>query len=1031
MKTYLVGGLLTLTAMTAPTLMPTAAAQTQSARQTQRVTGRVYDAMGPLVGATVMERGSSSNGVVTDIDGNFSLSVAKDAVLVISFIGYEPQEVPASTSPIRVTLTEERQAIDEVVVIGYGTQRKENVTGSVANIGGDRLNQVVATNAAYSLQGRIAGVNMQQTSSQPGAEMQIRIRGQRSLNASNDPLIVLDGIPFMGSLSDINPSDIKSMDILKDASATAIYGSRGANGVIIIQTVKGAQGSPARVTYNAYAGFKKVFHKYPMMGAAKYQAMRDYAGLYTNTLDEVEGVDTDWQDLFYKTGFTQSHDITVTGGTTDGSYSLGGGYYHDESVVPTQGFTRYSLHANYDQAIGKYFRFGLSSTTNFRETTGSNVGLYGVLSKTPMIDPYDSEGNLKRAVNMPLDNGQYIWTKERLEDLDDQYLNQSRAFGSYNTLFAEVKCPWVEGLSYRANVGLNFKVGKTGSFTGTGIGSSNAAEPNSASVLESQTRNWTLENILSYDHQWDKHRLSLTALYSAEETRYERIRISGRSIPADEFQYYQLGAAESDLNVDASPGNYWQSGLMSWMGRAIYTYDDKYMLSVALRQDASSRLAKGHQRHTYPAVSVGWNMANEQWMGNVAWIDRLKLRVGYGETSNQSIDPYSTLGALSTNYYNYGSNMATGYYVSTLPNPNLGWEYSTTWNYGIDFSVLDSRLYGTIEYYVQHTNDLLLSVKLPTPSGVSSYMANVGETENKGFELSLNGVILDNLNGWSWDMGVNLYANRNKLVALASGAKEDVENRWFVGHPIDVLYDYKKIGLWQQGEEDLLNQLEPGGNVGMIKVEYTGEYDAEGKPVRQINTDDRQVMDMEPDLMGGFNTTVSYRHWDLTVIGAFQIGGKLVSALHSSNGYLNMLNGRRGQIDVDYWTEDNPGAKYPRPGGLSDNDNPVYGSTLGYFDAGYLKVRTITLGYNFSHFKPLRDMGIDRLRVYASVQNPFVIFSDFTDECGLDPETNATSASSNSMSVTMEGYKGAHQIPVIGYNTPSTRNFLFGLNVTF
>lgn len=1031
-KTYMVGGMLSMTCLTLPALVPEAQAQTQQARQTRLVKGRVNDAMGPMVGATVVEKGSTSNGVVTDVDGNFSISVAPDATLVISFIGYEPQEVSASKQPLEVTLQEERQSIDEVVVIGYGTQRKENVTGSVANIGGERLNQVAATNVAYSLQGRIAGVNMQQTSSQPGAEMQIRIRGQRSLNASNDPLIVLDGIPFMGSLSDINPSDIKSMDILKDASATAIYGSRGANGVIIITTVKGAQGSKAKISYNAYVGVKKVFHKYPMMNAEKYQKMRDYAGLYTNTLDEEEGIDTDWQDLFYKTGFTQSHDINVSGGTNDGCYSLGGGYYHDESVLPTQGFTRYNLHANYEQGIGKWFRLGLSSNTNFRETTGSGVGLYGVLSKTPMINPYDSEGNLKRTVNMPLDNGQYVWTKERLEDMEDIYMNETKGFGSYNTLFVGVKCPWVEGLNYRVNVGLNFKTDKSGSFTGTGIGSSNANEPNSATVSQSLKRNWTLEHIFSYDRQWaDKHSLSLTGLYSAEETRYERIRVSGRSIPEDAFQYYQLGAAESDLNVDASPNNYWQSGLKSWMGRAIYTYDDKYMISAALRQDASSRLAKGHQRHTYPAVSVGWNASEESFMNNVAWLSRLKLRVGYGETSNQSIDPYSTLGALSTIYYNHGANMATGYYVSTLPNPELGWEYSTTWNYGIDFAFLDSRIYGTFEYYVQHTNDLLLSVKLPTPSGVSSYMANVGKTENKGFELSLNGVILDNLNGWTWDAGINLYANRNKLVALASGAERDVENRWFVGHPIDVIYDFKKVGLWQPGEEELLNVLEPGGNVGMIKVEYTGDYDENGVPTRQISTDDRQVMDMEPDLMGGFNTTVSYRHFDLTVIGAFQCGGKLISTLHSSNGYLNMLNGRRGQIDVDYWTEDNLGAKYPKPGGLSDNDNPVYGSTLGYFDAGYLKVRTITLGYNFEHFKAIRDMGISRLRLYASVQNPFVLFSSYTDECGLDPETNATSASSNSMSVAMEGYKGAHQIPVIGYNTPSTRNFLLGLNVTF
>ncbi len=1004
-----------------------------STQQTRTISGIVSDSQGPLTGATVMVKGTS-NGTFSSLDGSFTLEVPAGATLVCSFVGYVTQEVKVGNqNRLNIILDEERNNINEVVVIGYGTQRRETVTGSVANIGGDKLNQIAATNAAQALQGRVAGVLMQQTSSQPGAEMQIRIRGQRSLNASNDPLIVLDGVPFMGSLSDINPSDIKSMDILKDASATAIYGSRGANGVIIITTIKGAQGSPAKVTYNGYVGFKKVFHKYPMMNSEKYMKMREYAGLYTNTLDEEEGVDTDWQDLFLKTGFTQSHDIAITGGTNGGSYSFGAGYYRDEAVIPTQGYSRYSIRGNFDQKAGEYFRFGLSSNSNYHEQKGTNVSMYGVLSKTPMINPYDENGELKRTVDMPLDGGQYVWTRERLEDLEESYLRENKGFGSYNTLFAEVKAPWIEGLSYRVNLGLNYRTSKTGAFTATGVGSSNVNEPNSASVQQTITKNWAIENILTYDRIFaEKHHVNFTGLYSSERTSYEQNYMSGRDIPAEYFQYYQIGAAQSDLEVSPSNQGYWQSGLMSWMGRVIYTYDNKYMLTAAFRSDASSRLAKGHQWHTYPAVSLGWNIARESFMKPLDWLDNLKLRVGYGETSNQSIEPYSTLGALSTKYYNFGSNMATGYYVSTLPNPILGWEYSSTWNFGLDYSLFGGRLNGTFEYYVQNTKELLLSVNLPPTSGVTSYMANIGKTRNKGFELSINGVIIDNLNDWNWEAGVNLYANHNELIELAETGKEpDVSNRWFPGHPIDVIYDYKKVGLWQAGEEDLLNVLEPGGNIGMIKVEYTGDYGEDGLPTRQINTDDRQVMDMEADLMGGFNTTVSYKHLDLTVIGAFQVGGTLISAIHSSNGYLNMLNGRRGQLDVDYWTEENTGAKYPKPGGMSSNDNPIYGSTLGYFDASYLKIRTITLGYNFEHFKALKSMGVSRMRLYATVQNPFVLFSPYNDECGLDPETNSLSNNSGTMAVTMDGYKGAHKIPVIGYNTPSTRNFIFGINLTF
>ena len=998
------------------------------------MTGTVSDAAGPLIGATIKVKGSST-GVVADMDGRFSIQANPSDVLEISYIGYVTQEVTVGNkTKLTIKLEEEKHNLNEVVVIGYGTQRREAVTGSVANISGSELNQIAATNAAQALQGRVAGVLMTQTSSKPGAEMQIRIRGQRSLNASNDPLIVLDGIPFMGKLSDINPGDIKSMDILKDASATAIYGSRGANGVILITTVKGMQGTPAKVSYNAYVGFKTIFHKFPMMNGKDYSEMRKYAqwntGGYQNSVDESDDMNTDWQDLFYRTGISHSHDVSVAGGTNGGSYSFGASYYHDEAVVPTQGYDRVSIRGNFDQSVGKYFRFGLSTNTNYHETTGQNINMYSVLSQSPLINPYDADGNMKERVRMPADDI-YLVTKDVIESHKDNWLNEEKGLGTYNTMFAEVKCPWIEGLSYRVNVGLNYRSSKQGVFTGTGVGSSNADNPNSASVQQDVTKNWVVENLLTYDRTFaDKHHVNFTGLYSAEQTTFERTYMSGQSIPAEYFQYYNIGAATQNLAVDPSKQNYWQSGLMSWMGRIMYTYDNKYMISAAVRSDGSSRLAKGHQWHTYPAVSAGWNISRESFLKDVKWIDNIKLRVGYGETSNQSIDPYSTLGALSTRPYNFGSsNFNQGYYVASLPNKDLGWEYSSTWNFGVDFSFFSGRLSGTMEYYIQNTKDLLLSVSLPSTSGASSYMANVGKTRNTGFEFSLNGVILDNKNGWTWDAGINFYFNRNELVALASGAKQDINNRWFVGHPIDVIYDYKKIGLWQEGDP-YLNILEPGGNVGMIKVEYTGDYNADGTPTRQINTDDRQIMDMEPDLVGGFNTNVYYKGFDFSLIGAFQIGGTLISALHSNIGYLNSLDGRRGQIDVDYWTETNTDAKYPRPGGVSSSNNPKYGSTLGYFDAGYLKVRAITLGYDFARFKAVKDFGISKLRAYFTVQNPFVLFSPFTNECGLDPETNSIT-NDGITAVSMEGYTGAHTLPIVGYNTPATRNFLFGINLTF
>lgn len=830
----------------------------------------------------------------------------------------------------------------------------------------------------------------------------------------------------MGNLSDINPGDIKSMDILKDASSTAIYGSRGANGVILITTNRGAQGTPAKFTYNGYVGAKSVFSKYPMMDGPKYAEMRKYAGKFENSLDESDDMNTDWQDLLYRTGMVNSHDVSVAGGTNNGSYSFGAAYYKDQGVIPTQNYTRYSLRGSFDQGVGKYFRFGLTTNSNYNVTKGSNIDLYSVLNNTPLVNPYNEDGSLKRTVKLNSQDENFVVTRDVVENLEDSWLNEKKGFGTYNNLFAEVQCPWVKGLKYRVNLGLNYRSTKGGVFTGEGINSSTADTPSTASLEHTETTNWAIENLITYDRTFGKHQLNIVGMYSAEETVYTKSHIAARDIPAEYLQYYNLGRAEGTITVNPDNWDYQKSGLMSWMGRAMYTYDNRYMLMATVRADASSRLAKGHQWHTYPAVSAGWNIGQESFMDDLEWLDILKVRVGYGQTSNQAVAPYSTWGKLSTRPYNFGpTGYATGYYVSALPNYDLGWEYSSTWNFGLDFTLLGGRLSGTFEYYIQKTSDLLQSVNLPSTSGVSSYVGNVGKTENKGVEFTLNGTILDNHNGWTWDASINISANRNKLTELASGAERDEANNWFVGHPIDAIYDYEKIGLWQEGDP-YLDILEPGGNVGMIKVKYTGEYNEDGTPVRQIGPDDRQIISMEPKFTGGFSTRVAYKGFDLNVITAFKCGGKLISTLHHSNGYLNMLTGRRGQVDVDYWTEENTNAKYPKPGGIQSGDNPKYGSTLGYFDASYWKVRNISLGYKFDEQKWLKNFGIQSLRAYVSIQNPFVICSPFHKETGLDPETN--SYGNENVAVTSGIQK---RFLTVGTNAPSTRNYLFGINLTF
>ena len=999
--------------------------------QSITVKGVVKDTAGePVIGASVVEKGTT-NGIITDFDGNFELKVSSNAVLSITFVGYQSQEIPVNgKTSFNVTLKEDTELLDEVVVIGYGTARSSDVTGSISSMRGDKLREVPATNITYALQNRVAGVDMSQTSSQPGATTQIRIRGTRSLTASNDPLIVLDGIPFAGNISDINPNDIKSMDILKDASSTAIYGSRGANGVILITTNKGIQESPAKFNYNGYVGLKTVFSEYPMMDGPTFAKMREYAGLYSNSLDESNDVNTDWQDLMYRNGYVTSHDISVNGGTKGGNYSFGLGYYQDQGVIPTQKYTRYSLRGSIEQKLGDILRVGLTTNSNYNITNGTQVGIYNVLTMTPIANPYNEDGSLKRSITLPNDS-YYTITRDVVENLDDSWVNDRTAIGTYNNFFAELSCPWVEGLKYRVNLGLNYRSSKVGAFTGEGVTSTTVDTPSTASLQHEETVNWAVENLLTYDRTFnDKHRLNVVGMFSAEETTYSKSHIAARDIPAEYMQYYNLGQAAGTITVNPGNWNYQRYGLMSYMARAMYTYDNRYMFSATVRSDASSRLAKGHQWHTYPAVSVGWNIKEESFMDNVKWLDQLKIRAGYGQTSNQAVNPYSTLGSLSTRPYNFGpTGYATGYYVSSLPNAELGWEYSSTWNFCLDFTLFQGRLSGTLEYYIQKTNNLLQSVNLPGTTGVGSYMANVGKTQNKGIELTLNGTILDNYNGWTWDASLNIYSNKNEITELASGSLRDEANWWFVGYPIDVIYDYEKLGLWNADDPDAqyLQILEPGGNLGMIKVKYTGERNPDGSPTRAIGAEDRQILDTNPKFQGGFSTRVAYKGFDLNIIGAFKYGGILISTLHSSSDYLNMLSGRRGNVDVDYWTEENTDAKYPKPGGIMSSDNPKYGSTLGYFDASYWKIRTITLGYTFDNQKQkwLRDLGVDNLRAYFTVQNPFVICSPFHKETGLDPETN--SYANENVAVA----SGPSRFLTVGTNSPSTRNYLFGISLTF
>ncbi|WP_027381264.1 SusC/RagA family TonB-linked outer membrane protein [Chryseobacterium daeguense] len=937
-------------------------------------------------------------------------------------------------SQIKKDTAVKEKKIEEVVVIGYGTQRKEAVTGSVATVKGDALREVPSANITQALQGRTAGVDISQTSTKPGAAMQIRIRGTRSLTGDNNPLIVLDGIPFVGSLGDISSSDIKSIDILKDASATAIYGSRGANGVILVTTNRGSKGQKPRFTYNTFTGVQTLFSKYPMMDGPKFAQLRAYAipagnttPLYSNGVDENNNVNTDWQDLYYKPAMMTSHDIGVSGGTEGGNYNVGLSYFKQNALIPLQSYERFALRTAIDQQVGRTFKFGFTTNTNYSISEGNGVNPGAVLGYSPIANPYNQDGSFKRVMSTAGGIDQtWIYTRKTVEDLNDKYVDETKSFASYNNLYGEANLP-VTGLKYRLNIGLDYRTSNSGNYTGVGVFNTNALGPSSAGRGNNQTYHWVLENLLTYDRTFGKHKINAVGLYSAEGNRYTSSYMSAKNVPADFFQYYNLGQSpQADITVRPEDQIYWQTGLLSAMGRVMYTYDNKYMLTATLRADGSSRLAPGNKWHTYPALSLGWNVTNESFMQNINALNLLKLRAGWGQTSNQAVNPYSTLGALTVTPYNFGTTNSTGVYVSQAPNPNLGWEYSKTQNYGVDFGLFNNRLTGSAEYYNTHTYDLLTQKNLPPSTAIGSIVSNVAETENKGFEVSLNGIIFDNPDGFTWEAGVNFYTNRNKILSLASGTPRDVNNLWFVGHNINSLYDYQYIGLWQAGDP-YQSILEPGTAadvVGSIKVLYTGGYNPDGTPVRAIGPDDRQIFDTAPKYQGGFNMRFAYKNFELSTVGAFQHGGILISSIYGSASYLNRLTGRGNNVDVDYWTEDNTDAYFPRPGRHLSGDNPKYSSTLAMFDASYLKLRTITLGYNVDK-DFLKDLKITGFRIYFTVTNPVVLFSPYHKFSGMDPEPNSFGNENQAVS----GYQSRQLI--IGTNNPSTRNYLMGLNLTF
>ncbi|MXV52274.1 SusC/RagA family TonB-linked outer membrane protein [Pedobacter sp. HMF7647] len=993
--------------------------------QNKKVTGRVTssDDGGPLPGVSVKIKGATA-GTVTDAGGNYTINAASTATLVFTYIGYDPKEAEVGNrTTINIQIKPHENSLQQVVVVGYGTQKRSDITGAVASVSSKQISELPVANLQQALQGRIAGIDVASNGSKPGSGVVVRIRGRRSFAAGNDPLYVVDGIPFSGDLGDISPNDIESMDVLKDASATAIYGSRGANGVVLVTTKRGKVSKPS-VSYAGYAGFSTPLGSYDILQGDKFASYKREAyraiGQYdpndpgaiiddpatfktTTVFEPVElesmktGRNTNYQDMILENGFQQQHYLGFLGGNDNTKYAASANYYDEKGVIDGLDFERFNLKLNLDQNIGKKIKIGLSTIATLGQRNGASINYLGQsLVNSPLTVPYDANGNLvfKNSNDALLSNP----LSEVVPGANVDELNRTRIFAS---IFGEYQI--IDGLAFHINFGPSYYSTRNGRFVGRYTNARNLGEPQ-AFTANTNNFSYTLENILTYKKQIKDHSIGATALYSIQNDRTENYSDAVEGVPVESQQFYNLGNATTITSVGS---NLTEWTIESFMGRLNYGFKDKYLVTLTGRADGSSRFAPGNKWSFFPSFAVAWRLKEENFLKNKEFLNDLKLRGGYGRTGNTGISPYATQGALGRTVYAFGSASAFGFSPTAITNPDLKWETTSTINLGLDFSFFNYRLNGSVDLYRQNTTDLLMPRQLPITGGYSTVLQNVGATQNKGVELSLSSINFDTPGGFKWSTELNVTINREKIVSLYDGTADDIGNSWFIGQPLTVYYDFERIGVWQTSEA--AEAAKYSAKVGEIKIkdqDGNGTIDA---------TKDRVILGSDiPKWTGGITNRFSYKGFDFSAFIYVREGSMIRSNFHSDNG---TYAGRYNVIAADYWTPENPSNYYPRPN--KNQERPNYVSTLTYYDGSFLKVRNMQLGYSLPK-KVIDKIKIQSLRVYASAQQPFILFSSYRDKYhGIDPEFAVGPSN------------GREQSTSISVDAPPTRTFIFGVNASF
>lgn len=990
--------------------------QAKAASEIKKISGIVKDERGePVIGANVVVKGTT-NGTVTDMDGKYTLEVPVGGVLQISYIGYNTQEVKVgSVNVVNISLREDSEALDEVVVIGYGTVKKSDLTGAVGSVQMKDVSQVGITSADRALQGQIAGVQVNARTGQPGEAMMIRVRGSNSLAGGNEPLYVIDGMPVEKMNSDINPEDILSMEVLKDASSTAIYGSRGANGVVMITTKRGNTGATT-IDYNGYVGVSMLRKKLDLLGKDDYIAMvnevsqNDGKGIAITPDEAASLANNDWQDLVYQTALTYSHQVSVSGGTEQTKVYSSLNYMNQEGIIKGSNYNRFALRINGDQKLSKKLSLSASIAYSYgtQNTANSNADGGGAIAYTAMVMPpiqevKDADGKYTNFTGTPWGGTNPVGMSELYKrEIVNSRLLANMAL-TYNI---------IDGLTFRVNAGAEVNSEGIDRYIPIGLSAGGKLDGDAS---KEKANYYTIinENILTYDKKFNKnHALNLMGGITFQTYQYDKLTGSGTGFLRDVYETNNLGVASTPGTPSSGFKDY---RMVSFLGRANYNLMEKYLLTVTARYDGSSKFSKNHKFAFFPSAALAWRVSEEEFMKEIDWLSNLKLRGSIGQTGNQSIDPYQTFAQLGTSAPIFGNGKDIGFNLSSMANDNLKWETTTQTDIGVDFGFFSNRLNIGFDYYWKQTRDLLYKATLPPSSGYSSMLRNLGRIDNKGFEISINTINMKGKVNWTTnlnitsnksivkDLGTDVYGNKiQRIDAPISGGN------WFplfVGKAPFQLYGYEIEGIYQTDEEARLN-----GEA----TKKAGDYrykDTDGKA--GITTGDKTIIaNTQPKFTFGLTNTINWNNFEFSFLMIGSIGGDIVNEFNKSITNIGGTWNIRKDVWENHWTPEHPNAKYARAS-ASTKDYLAFGdpNSIWVENGSYLRFKDIKLAYTLptQWFSGTHKPNIS---LYVSGQNLITI----TSYSHYDPEASWMSSAVNGWD------RGVY---------PSSKSFTLGLQVKF